>query len=285
MAGDQGRAWSSRRIVTADRLIPTEAPRRGPAAHPRRTSDVSPRSSRGAGPLGGCRGCSRCREGAGWRWGIAPMRVIGSPGSREWRVKSVHGLLRILHDRDFLGGGIFFLAPGDSEYTYLCMRVSGDVADVHFYPEEGHSGFRCLGGVGLPEGGRTTSLYNGCDPGSGEETPNEFILAFQTACRVAAGFLISGGMPERKDYRERRQNLSLAADERSPRVHRIRSPSHPSTRGCGDVRSPSKPTLRRFTLRWPAADREGVAVHWPYAPSRMPLGCKPLQIRDLRQNP
>lgn len=131
------------------------------------------------------------------------MRVIGNHGSREWQVKSVHGLMGVLFDLASLGGGgKFFLVHEDSEYPYLCMRVSGNVADVHFFPEEGHSGFRCLGGEGLPEGGYTTFLYEGCDPGTGEETPNEFILPFETACRVASEFLMIRLMPESRTWLE-----------------------------------------------------------------------------------
>jgi hypothetical protein len=128
------------------------------------------------------------------------MRVIGNIGSRTWQVKDIDGLMDVLTWRDSLGGGIFFLAPDDVEYPYLCMRASGDVADVHFFPKEGRCGFRCLGGEGLPEGGLTTLLYEGCDPGSGEETPNEFILPFAIACRVAAEFLSSGRMPEGESW-------------------------------------------------------------------------------------
>lgn len=123
------------------------------------------------------------------------MRVVGDIESRERRIKDIDGLMSVLARRDSLGGGIFFLAPDDGDYPCLCMRVSGDVADIHFYPEEGHCGFRCLGGEALPEGGLTTLLYEGCDPALGEETPNEFIMPFAVACRAAAEFLDTGRMP------------------------------------------------------------------------------------------
>ena len=91
--------------------------------------------------------------------------------------------------RDSVGGAIFFLEPDDASYPLLCMRVSGDVADIIFYPEDGHPGFRCLGGEGLLEGGWTTLMYEGCDPSDGEEEPNQFIVPYVKARAVASDFL------------------------------------------------------------------------------------------------
>jgi hypothetical protein len=99
------------------------------------------------------------------------------------------GLWDVLGWRDSAGGAIFFLEPDDASYPLLCMRVSDDVADVIFYPEDGHPGFRCLGGEGLPESGWTTLKYEGCDPSDGEKEPNRFILPFAKGCSVASDFL------------------------------------------------------------------------------------------------
>jgi hypothetical protein len=38
----------------------------------------------------------------------------------------------------------------------------------------------------------TTLVYEGCHAGYGEETPNEFVLPFATACEVAKAFLRTG---------------------------------------------------------------------------------------------
>jgi hypothetical protein len=43
----------------------------------------------------------------------------------------------------------------------------------------------------LPEGGLTTLVYPGCDPASGEQSPNEFIVPFETARSVAKEFFRS----------------------------------------------------------------------------------------------
>jgi hypothetical protein len=90
--------------------------------------------------------------------------------------------------RDDRGGGIFWLTPDAATHPVLAIRVSGDVADVHYFPRDGHPGFRCLGGDGLPTVGLTTLVYEGADPATGEETPNEFVVPVETARAIAREF-------------------------------------------------------------------------------------------------
>jgi hypothetical protein len=108
--------------------------------------------------------------------------------SQTWRVDDDKSLEAALAWRDDRGGAIFWLTPDDREYPALAIRATGDLADVHYFPLDGHPGFRCLGGDELPEGGLTTLLYPGCDPTAGEETPNEFVVPFGTARAVAKEF-------------------------------------------------------------------------------------------------
>jgi hypothetical protein len=105
-----------------------------------------------------------------------------------WRVDDVESLDAALAWRDARGGGIFWLSPDDDEYPTLAVRVSGEVADVSYFPREGHPGYRCLGGEGLPEGGMTTLVYEGAEPSTGEETPNEFVVSFERARSLASEF-------------------------------------------------------------------------------------------------
>ena len=114
------------------------------------------------------------------------MRVQGY--HRAWQVEDIKALEDALAWRDSRGGARFWLAHNDQKYPALAIRVTGDVADVHFFPEEGHPGFRCLGGEGLLKGGWTVLVFQGCDPGTGEETPNEFVVPFKTACSIAREF-------------------------------------------------------------------------------------------------
>lgn len=99
------------------------------------------------------------------------------------------GLEAILQRRDGRGGGLFWLSEEARSFPCLALRVSGDLSDIHYFPHEGHPGFRCLGGQGLAPFGTTTFVFDGCDPGHGEETPNEFVVPFTTALVVAKDFL------------------------------------------------------------------------------------------------
>ncbi len=86
---------------------------------------------------------------------------------------------------------MFWLSDGDYTFPALVLRVTGDVADVHYFPEDGHPGFRCVAIQGLLEGGVTTLVYAGCDPWTGEDTPNEFIISIESARVIAEHFFVS----------------------------------------------------------------------------------------------
>jgi len=128
------------------------------------------------------------------------VRVYGY--CQTWHVDDQKSLDAVLAWRAACGGAIFWLLPDEEEYPTLAVRVSADLADVMYFPRPGHPGFRCLGGRGLPEGGLTTLVYPGCDPASGEEEPNEFIVPFETARCVAKEFFQSRQMPENVSWFE-----------------------------------------------------------------------------------
>jgi hypothetical protein len=115
---------------------------------------------------------------------------------KMWHVSDAESLAAALAWRDARGGGIFWLSPDEDEFPALTARVSGEVADVHYFPYEGHPGYRCLSGECLPEDGMTTFVYEGADPSTGEETPNEFVISFETARSLAAEFFRSNEKPE-----------------------------------------------------------------------------------------
>lgn len=73
----------------------------------------------------------------------------------NWQVKSDKSLIAALEWRDDRGGAQFWLTPDEQKYPALAIRVSGDLADVHYFPQEGHPGFRGRDGHGLPDGGLT----------------------------------------------------------------------------------------------------------------------------------
>jgi hypothetical protein len=115
---------------------------------------------------------------------------------KMWQVSDAKSLDAALTWRDARGGGIFWLSPDEDEYPTLAVRVSGEVAEVSYFPCEGHPGYRCLGGEGLPEGGMTTLVYEGAEPSTGEETPNEFVVSFETSRSLASEFFHTMKKPE-----------------------------------------------------------------------------------------
>jgi hypothetical protein len=97
---------------------------------------------------------------------------------------------------------MFSLSREGEKYPCLAIRISGDVADVHYFPREGHPGFRCLGGEGLPESGCTALVYEGSDPQDGEHTPNSFIVPVKTAYSIATVFLSTDRMSDAVSWLE-----------------------------------------------------------------------------------
>jgi hypothetical protein len=123
--------------------------------------------------------------------------------TQSWQVSNAKELAAALTSRDEKGGALFYITPDDAQrYPSLAIRVTKDYADVHYFPFDGHPGFRCFGGVGLPENGWTNFVYQGCDPGTGEETPNAFINPFAIACTIAEEFLRSGQRSESVEWLE-----------------------------------------------------------------------------------
>ena len=107
--------------------------------------------------------------------------------SKSWGVSNLNGLEDALAWRDSRGGALFWLSH-EEEFPLLAIRISGESADVSFFPKEGHPGFRCLGGEGLPRDQNTSFVFEGCDPTTGEDTPNEFVVSLETASSVAIEF-------------------------------------------------------------------------------------------------
>jgi len=116
------------------------------------------------------------------------MMQVGSY-RQSWQVTNAEELAAAMAWRDDKGGALFYITPDNQQYPSLAIRVTEGYADVHYFPYDGHPGFRCLEGDGLPEGGWSRFVYQGCDPGTGEDSPNEFVVPFATAAAIAKAFL------------------------------------------------------------------------------------------------
>ena len=115
------------------------------------------------------------------------MRLEGN--GRSWLIEDEASLEKALAYRDRCGGAQLWLSPNNADFPCLAFRISGEVGDIHFFPKEGHPGYRRLGGKGLPHGGVKALVFDGCDPKDGEETPNLFIISPEEIIGVAKSFL------------------------------------------------------------------------------------------------
>lgn len=120
------------------------------------------------------------------------MRIDGY--RQSWDVIDEKGLDDALASRDDRAGAFLWLGVDETSYPTLAIRVSDGVADVHYFPREGHPGFRALGSKEQSNGGFTTLVYEGADPATGEQCANEFILTFETARVIAREFFRSQQM-------------------------------------------------------------------------------------------
>jgi hypothetical protein len=125
-----------------------------------------------------------------------------SASRNSWTVSSVAELTQALSWRDRREGAHFHITLGGRDYPELGMRFTGGYAVVHYFPSYGHPGFRCLGGDGLPQGGSTRFVYQGCDPSAGEDTPNQFIVTTAVASTIAEEFFRTGKMSDAVKWME-----------------------------------------------------------------------------------
>jgi len=131
-------------------------------------------------------------DGQAQEYGRQAMKIEGQ--HCKWHAQDEATIQQVLEFRDEVGGAVFWLARDDARYPTLAIRISGDMADVHYFPHEGHPGFRALAEPSVREGQPTNFLfiYEGCDPATGEETPSEFVIPLSTAIALAKEFHRSG---------------------------------------------------------------------------------------------
>ncbi|MCP5120202.1 MAG: hypothetical protein GY953_56115 [bacterium] len=128
--------------------------------------------------------------------------MLISANHKQWDAQNEQGVEHALSTRDARGGGEFWLAEGIGEYPCLGSIVSGEQSNIHYFPEKGHPGFRCLGGKGLPPEGTSIFVFDAGDPGDGIEVPNDFVVPVATAVVVAKEFLRCRNLPTSVEWLE-----------------------------------------------------------------------------------
>lgn len=102
---------------------------------------------------------------------------------------TVDELRAMLSSPDGRGGGSFWLSTEKLPFPCLAIRVSDGQCDVHFFPFEGHPGFRRLSSVQRGGDEHVVLRFEGCDPHDGEETPAEFALPLSEGLDIASAFM------------------------------------------------------------------------------------------------
>jgi Immunity protein Imm1 len=102
--------------------------------------------------------------------------------------------------RDANGRNCFWLSHDDQPYPFLGVLVKGDLAYVHYFPEDRHAGHRSLGNLpGLDPEGLTTFYL---DEGTPQEILNDGIVLFEKALAAAKEFHQSPALPRSIEWQE-----------------------------------------------------------------------------------
>lgn len=122
-------------------------------------------------------------------------------GNNTWQIQTESQLLSILNKRDSKGGAEFWLYFL-GEFPCLSIRVSGNICHIIYLINDSHPGFRLFGDQDLPNGGMTRFVWEGADPGCGEDHPNEFVVSLQKGLEVAIEFYRTESVPELEKWFE-----------------------------------------------------------------------------------
>lgn len=128
------------------------------------------------------------------------MRITSS--GLQTSASSAESLLRTLDVRDSLGGAEYWLSEDFAPHPCLAIRFSSALADVHYFPQARHPGFRMLSRLDLPRDASTLFRFEGCDPAAGEPVPNAFVVSVADALHAAVEFFETGAMPRSASWLE-----------------------------------------------------------------------------------
>lgn len=101
--------------------------------------------------------------------------MIAHVGNESIPIHTERDLQDVMNRRDRKNGLEVWFAESTNSFPCIAVRISPPWCDIHFFPQDGHPGFRCMSNEFLDEG-ETRFLFQGCDPGDGELVPNEFVI-------------------------------------------------------------------------------------------------------------
>jgi hypothetical protein len=107
----------------------------------------------------------------------------------------------VLRKRYPNGTNSFWLSHGSKEYPVINLSVNGDVAYLHYFPNEDHAGFASVGGLeSLRPGGMSPFFL--VSPTEQDKIRNEYVVSFHDALKVAREFAVSPRLPKSIEWDE-----------------------------------------------------------------------------------
>jgi len=100
-----------------------------------------------------------------------------------------------LSKRDHAGMNSFWLFHGTQKFPSINIMVNGDLAYVHYFPEERHPGYASVGGLSHLSRGGITNFFHvpGDEP---FDILNGAVVPFSEALKVAQEFAVSKDLPK-----------------------------------------------------------------------------------------
>ena len=129
------------------------------------------------------------------------MRVYDFDGLVE--VSNIRELEKALMKRYLKDGEEVnhFWLDHDEAYPSLAIPIRGNLAGLHYFPEEGHPGFRSEGNMKGLKMGKTTEFYMNIH-GQSIDVINDAIVPVSVALRVAKEFFYSKELPKSVEWFE-----------------------------------------------------------------------------------
>lgn len=93
----------------------------------------------------------------------------------------------------------FYISKSGYEYPLLTVHIKGEMAVVHYLPEDGNPGFKSQGQ--LLEPGSLVEFYDSVC-GDPITVPSESVVRVSDAVQAAIEFLQNGGLPTDIDWLE-----------------------------------------------------------------------------------
>jgi hypothetical protein len=121
------------------------------------------------------------------------LRIEGFDGIHH--AYSIEDLKELLMKRGRDESNSFWLSHENKKSPSLALLVKGELAGLHYFPEESHPGFVPLGNIANLSSGNTTTFYT---DKSGEEINilNDAVVPLSTALLVAREFFSTDTLPK-----------------------------------------------------------------------------------------